>query len=122
MTTATGKQLSLLRNLLKTYGYYAYVIPTEDAHQSEYISARDARRQFISGFTGSAGTAIVTLDSAALWTDGRYYLQASQQLDSNWILQKAGMINVPTQEEWLVSVLPINSIVAIDPKLISVGI
>ena len=59
--------------------------------QSEYIADCDQRRAFISGFTGSAGTAVVTDSAAALWTDGRYYLQARQEMDDNWILMKQGM-------------------------------
>ncbi len=59
--------------------------------QSEYIADCDKRREFISGFTGSAGTAVVTADHALLWTDGRYFLQASQQLDGNWTLMKMGV-------------------------------
>lgn len=58
--------------------------------QSEYISNHDKRRDFLTGFTGSAGTAIVTNNEALLWTDGRYYLQASQEMDENWTLMKEG--------------------------------
>ncbi len=58
--------------------------------QSEYLADCDKRREFICGFTGSAGTAVVTADKALLWTDGRYFLQASQELDSNWTLMKIG--------------------------------
>lgn len=64
----------------------------------------DERRGFISGFTGSAGLAVVSLDTAALFTDGRYFLQASQQLDSNWTLMKSGLPDVPTWQEYLVKV------------------
>jgi Xaa-Pro aminopeptidase len=104
---------------MKTKGIHAYLIPTEDPHQSEYIANFHQRRSFISGFTGSAGTAIVTLDKAALWTDGRYYLQASQQLSSDWILQKHGLKETPSQEAWLLSVLQKGSKVGIDPELIT---
>lgn len=63
---------------------------SDDEHQSEYVSEHDMRREWISGFTGSAGTAVVTTEKAALWTDSRYYLQADQQLDSKyWILMKS---------------------------------
>lgn len=115
-------QLTALRDVLKERNFQAYIIPTEDAHYSEYAAACDARRAFISGFTGSAGTAVVTVtNGACLWTDGRYYLQASQQLDSNWTLQKMGLPETPTQEEWLAKVLPSASVVAIDPKLFTIG-
>jgi Xaa-Pro aminopeptidase len=66
--------------------------------------------------------AVVTSDAAALWTDGRYFLQASKQLDSNWTLMKTGLPDVPTKEEWLVKVLPPTSRVGIDPKLVTVGV
>ena len=78
------------------------MIPSEDAHASEYIAPCDARRAFISGFSGSAGTAVVTADKAALATDGRYFNQAEKQLDANWELLKQGLQDVPTWQEWLV--------------------
>ena len=61
----------------------------------------DKRTEYISGFSGSAGTAVVTLNKALLWTDGRYHLQASQQLDENWTLMKDGLPDVLKMEEWL---------------------
>ncbi|KAM4702754.1 xaa-Pro aminopeptidase 1 [Rhinophrynus dorsalis] len=93
----------------------AYIVPSGDAHQSEYIAPCDCRREFISGFNGSAGTAIVTDQSAAMWTDGRYFLQAAQQMDSNWTLMKMGLKDTPTQEDWLINVLPDASRVGVDP-------
>ncbi|XP_071985549.1 xaa-Pro aminopeptidase 1 isoform X1 [Engystomops pustulosus] len=96
----------------------AYIVPSGDAHQSEYIAPCDCRRAFISGFDGSAGTAIVTEQSAAMWTDGRYFLQAAQQMDSNWTLMKMGLKDTPTQEDWLISVLPEGSRVGVDPFII----
>ena len=61
--------------------------------QSEYLAPCDERRQFITGFTGSAGTAVVTATKAALWTDSRYYVQAEKELDKNWILMKDGIFS-----------------------------
>ncbi|KAG9285862.1 hypothetical protein G9A89_013287 [Geosiphon pyriformis] len=118
----TGK-LARLRELFtkEQYNLTAYIIPSEDAHQSEYIAACDGRRGFISGFTGSAGLAIVSKNSAALFTDGRYFLQASLQLDSNWTLMKQGLPCVPTWQEYLVQELPEGSRIGIDPTLISVS-
>jgi len=75
-------------------------VPSEDSHQSEYIAPSDARREFISGFSGSAGTAVITHDKAALATDGRYFNQASKQLDGNWTLLKQGLQDVPTWQDW----------------------
>lgn len=78
------------------------VVPSEDQHSSEYLAACDARRAFISGFTGSAGLAIVTATGKSqLFTDGRYFLQASKQLDDHWNLQKQGLKGVPTWQEYL---------------------
>ncbi|CAG8501195.1 11499_t:CDS:2, partial [Acaulospora colombiana] len=94
------------------------VIPSEDAHQSEYTAECDARRAFISGFTGSAGLAVVSEDCAALFTDGRYFLQASKQLDQNWTLMKQGLPDVPTWQEYLQN-LPKGSKIGIDPTLIT---
>ncbi|XP_027107686.1 aminopeptidase P2-like isoform X1 [Coffea arabica] len=97
----------------------AYIIPSQDAHQSEFIAECYMRRAYISGFTGSAGTAVVTKDKAALWTDGRYFLQAEQQLSSSWILMRAGNMGVPTTSEWLNSVLAPGCRIGIDPFLFS---
>ncbi|XP_042049816.1 aminopeptidase P2-like [Salvia splendens] len=97
----------------------AYIIPSQDAHQSEFIAECYTRRAYISGFTGSAGTAVVTKDKAALWTDGRYFLQAEQQLPSGWILMRAGNLGVPTTSEWLNGILAPGSRVGIDPFLFS---
>lgn len=96
----------------------AYIIPSGDAHQSEYIAPCDCRRAFVSGFDGSAGTAIITEEHAAMWTDGRYFLQAAKQMDNNWTLMKMGLKDTPTQEDWLVSVLPEGSRVGVDPLII----
>lgn len=73
------------------------------------------RRAYISGFTGSAGTAVVTKDKAALWTDGRYFLQAEKQLNSSWDLMRAGNMGVPTPSQWLNTVLAPGCRIGIDP-------
>lgn len=75
--------------------------------KSEYIAACDGRREFISGFSGSAGTAVISMNQAALWTDGRYFLQASQQLDTDWTLMKMGQTETPSQNDWLKKVIRI---------------
>ncbi|GAB1602992.1 xaa-Pro aminopeptidase 1-like [Argonauta hians] len=98
---------------------HAYIIPSEDAHQSEYVAAYDKRRAFISGFKGSVGTAVVTANKAALWTDGRYFLEAEDSLDCNWILQRMGNRDVPDIAEWLGNELPSNTRVGASPLLMS---
>ncbi|KAM3752684.1 hypothetical protein ACB098_03G038000 [Castanea mollissima] len=97
----------------------AYIVPSQDAHQSEFIAECYMRRAYISGFTGTAGTAVITKDKAALWTDGRYFLQAEKQLNSCWILMRAGNPGVPTTSEWLNDVLAPGGRVGIDPFLFS---
>lgn len=99
-TVDTTERLSKLRDLMKEHKLDVYVVPSEDSHQSEYIAPCDARRAHISGFSGSAGTAVITLEKAALATDGRYFNQASKQLDGNWLLLKQGQQDVPTWQEW----------------------
>ncbi|KAG0308876.1 hypothetical protein BGZ98_006374 [Dissophora globulifera] len=113
--TNTTARVQKLRELMRSHNVTAFVVPSEDAHQSEYVAECDERRGFISGFTGSAGLAVVSLESAALFTDGRYFLQASQQLDSNWTLMKSGLPEVPTWQEYLVKNLPAGSRIGIDP-------
>ena len=87
-------------------GISAYVVPHSDAHASEYLAPTDERIAFISGFDGSAGTAVVTLDEALLWTDGRYFNQATTQLGKDWKLMKDRVPGVPKVVEWLASKTP----------------
>ena len=115
----TSSRLNKLRALMQERSLAAYYVPSEDAHQSEYIASWDGRREFISGFTGSAGFAVITQTAAALWTDGRYYLQAEKQLDSNWTLMKAGMPGVPSKEEYLAKVLAPGDKLGVDATTIS---
>jgi len=98
-------------------GVAAYIIPSEDPHMSEYAPAHQERRRFISGFTGSAGTALVTTDQAHLWTDGRYWLQAEKELGADWTLQKADVAGVLELPAWLAKNLPSGSRVGVDPFL-----
>lgn len=124
MKKNTTKCLSDLRALMRQLpnnrgSINAYIIPTDDSHQSEYISPTDERRSFISGFTGSAGTAIVTQKEALLWTDGRYYQQAEQQLDENWKLMKDGLPSTLTMSNWLSKNLAAGDRVGVDGNLLS---
>jgi Xaa-Pro aminopeptidase len=96
MRTPTSGFLTRLRKFMvsEVPPLSAYIVPSCDSHNSEYLAACDERRAFISGFTGSAGTAVVTAKHALLWTDGRYFLQAAAQMDDNWTLMKEGQPNV----------------------------
>ncbi|XP_072376847.1 xaa-Pro aminopeptidase ApepP [Diabrotica undecimpunctata] len=121
---STTKLLQQLRSLMQNKKYVkepisAYIVPSSDAHNSEYLAECDEYRAFISGFTGSAGTAIITDKEALLWTDGRYYLQASEQLDSNWVLMKEGLPTTLTQGDWLSKNLIQGSRVGVDPQVYS---
>ncbi|XP_034546661.1 xaa-Pro aminopeptidase 2 [Notolabrus celidotus] len=118
-TTAvnTTLQLQELRERMRPLNISAYIIPGTDAHLSEYIAPRDARMAFMTGFTGSAGTAIVTPTKAALWTDSRYWVQAERQLDCNWELEKD--VSIMSIAEWLISEVPSGGEIGFDPFLFS---
>ncbi|KAI1129599.1 aminopeptidase-like protein [Nemania abortiva] len=117
----TAARLTELRKLMKERKLDVYIVPSEDSHSSEYIAPCDARRAFISGFTGSAGCAVITHDKAALATDGRYFNQASKQLDDNWVLLKQGIQDVPTWQEWSAEQAEGGKAVAVDPTLLTSG-
>lgn len=115
----TSSLVSQLREKMQGHNLQAYIVPSEDEHASEYPSDADLLRGYISGFSGSAGCALVTKDEALLFTDGRYFLQASQQLEPGvWTLMRMGEPGVPTWQEWL-SALPPSSRVGVDPKVLS---
>ncbi|KAL6764493.1 peptidase M24, structural domain-containing protein [Haematococcus lacustris] len=98
-------------------GVHAYIVPTEDPHMSEYSPDCFKRREWISKFTGTAGTVVVTTNQALLWTDGRYFLQASTELSKSWTLMKAGTPGCPDLEDWLAANLPEGGCVGVDPFL-----
>lgn len=101
----------------------AYIIPSFDAHQSEYVPEHWKARQWISGFTGSAGTVVVTMKEAGLWTDGRYFIQAEKQLEGSEVkLFKMAMPGVPTYIEWINDILPAKGIVGFNGKSMPVSI
>ncbi|KAJ7056201.1 Creatinase/aminopeptidase [Mycena amicta] len=118
-TVHTSERLASLRKFLGQEQVHAFVVPSEDQHSSEYLATCDERRAFISGFNGSAGCAIITQTEAFLFTDGRYFLQAEQQLDENWTLMKQGLPDVPTWQEFLSKKLEASSRIGIDATLIS---
>ncbi|PYI20744.1 hypothetical protein BO86DRAFT_417918 [Aspergillus japonicus CBS 114.51] len=118
-TVNTSERLAKLRQLMQEHKVDVYIVPSEDSHQSEYIAPCDGRREFISGFSGSAGTAIISLSKAALSTDGRYFNQAAKQLDSNWALLKRGVEGVPTWQEWTTEQAEGGKVVGVDPALIT---
>ncbi|MCH5204859.1 MAG: aminopeptidase P family protein [Oscillospiraceae bacterium] len=99
---------------------YAVIVPTSDYHSSEYVSSHFKLREYLSGFTGSAGTLVVTLDSAALWTDSRYFLQAERELSGSGIeLMKMGENSTPKIEKFLLEKMPENSVLGFDGRTLS---
>src|SRR3990167_3990003 len=111
-----------LRERMKEIGADYYYVPTTDPHQSEYAPTCWQRRAWISGFTGSAGDALVGNESAYLWTDPRYFLQAEQQLDSSlYQIMRMGQGEVPSLDRWLKEQQkPL--VVAVDPRVISINL
>ncbi|CAL4987708.1 unnamed protein product [Urochloa decumbens] len=120
MAAARDQLLDAIRALMAAHSppLHALVVPSEDAHQSEYVSEQDKRREFISGFTGSAGLALITMKEALLWTDGRYFLQATQQLSNCWKLMRMG--EDPPVEAWIADNLEDEAVIGINPWCISV--
>lgn len=97
-----NEKLESLRNIMSRHNIDVYIVPTCDFHGSEYIGDYFKTREFISGFTGSSGTAVISMEEALLWTDGRYFLQAQEQLkDSEFVLMKSGEPGVPAIKEYL---------------------
>jgi Xaa-Pro aminopeptidase len=113
------QKLSLLRQKMKENDVDALIVPSSDSHQSEYVAPYWQSREWISGFTGSAGTAVITLDHAGVWTDSRYYLQAEEELsDSEFVLHK--VINYsPDFVAFLLDQLQEGDTVACDGKVFS---
>ena len=120
MSKETFPHLEALRDLMRSKHIDAVIIPGTDPHQSEYPSEHWKFRDYVSGFTGSNGTAVVTLDDAGLWTDSRYFLQAAEQLEgSGFTLHKENIPGEPTVLEWLGEVLDEDAVVGVDGRLFS---
>lgn len=109
-----------LRELMRAEGLAAYLVPSADPHQSEYVPECWKRRAWLSGFDGSAGELLVTRDGAGLWTDGRYFLQAERELRGTGIrLFRAGERDVPTLETHLARILHRGEVLGVDPRVVS---
>lgn len=114
-----AERLSRLRALMQQKGAGAYYVPTADFHLSEYVNPYFKSRQYLTGFTGSAGTLVVTMDEAALWVDGRYFIQAEEQLSGAPVkLMKMGEEGVPSVLEYL-SKLPEGAVIGLDGRTVS---
>ncbi|MSS16746.1 aminopeptidase P family protein [Sodaliphilus pleomorphus] len=118
MSKDTYQHLEELRQYMRGKHVDAVIIPGTDPHQSEYTCDYWKYREYLTGFTGDNGTAVVTLDKAGLWTDSRYFLQAQEQLaDSGFVMYKERVPGEPTVHEWLASELGEDALVAIDGRM-----
>ena len=115
MSNNITNRVEILRDYLRQNGLSAFVFPSTDPHQGEYVPEHWMTRQWISGFDGSAGTAVVTLSDAALWTDSRYFIAAEEQLKGTpFQLMKDGLPETPSIEEWISKQLSKGDVVGVD--------
>lgn len=118
----TCEKLIKLREIMKKENIDYYVVPSGDFHQSEYVAEHFKSRAYITGFTGSAGTALIGKDNGILWTDGRYFIQAEQQLkDSGIELYKMRIPGWPTLPEWLMENMKSGETLGFDGRLFSIN-
>ena len=116
----TNEKLDALRSAMREAGIDVYLIPSQDAHQSEYVADYWRARAWASGFTGSAGTLVITQEKACLWADGRYHIQAEKQVAGSRIeLFKDGLAGVPTLNTWLAENVAAGSVVGFDGRTVS---
>ena len=121
MTTA--EKLTALRRAMARRGLAAYLVPTDDFHASEYVGDYFKAREYLSGFTGSAGTLLILPSRALLWTDGRYFLQAESQLAGSGIeLMRSGEPDVPTLERFLLAELEDGSLLGFDARTVNTAL
>lgn len=117
-----AEKIARLREKMAEKGMDVYVIPTADFHQSEYVGEHFKARAYMTGFTGSAGTAVITASEARLWTDGRYFIQAGKQLAGSPVeLMKMGEPGVPTLNEYLQTAVPEGGVLGFDGRVIAMG-
>ncbi len=114
------ERLVALRGEMEKRGIDVYVVPTADFHESEYVGAHFMARKYITGFTGSAGTAVITREEAGLWTDGRYFVQAEAQLSGSGVtLYRMGEEGVPKVDEFVEEKLPENGKLGFDGRVVN---
>lgn len=116
------ERLGKLREVMKQEGVQCLVIPTSDYHNSEYVSEYFMARKYFSGFTGSAGTLVVAEDQAALFTDGRYFIQAARELPcSDITLMKMGEPGVPAVKDYIKEILKKGQKLGFDGRVVTAG-
>lgn len=120
--TVVAERIAKLRALMAEKGIDAYVVPTADFHQSEYVGEHFKARKYITGFSGSYGTAVITQTDGGLWTDGRYFFQAENELKGSGIrLMKMFVGDTPSVTEYLADALPEGGTVGFDGRVLSMG-
>ena len=116
----TNIKIGQLRDRMKELGIDAYLVPTADFHESEYVGEFFKCSHFLTGFNGTAGTAVITMDKAGLWTDGRYFVQAEEQLSGSEIkLYRMGEPEFPTLDEFLEEELPVDGCLGFDGRVVN---
>ena len=111
-----------LREQMKEKGIDIYIVPTADFHQTEYVGEYFKARKFITGFSGSAGTAVITKTEARLWVDGRYFIQAAKQIEGTTVeMMKMNQPGVPTIDEYLEETLGEGETLGFDGRVVSMG-
>ena len=116
----TNIKIGQLRDRMKELGIDAYLVPTADFHESEYVGEFFKCRHFLTGFNGTAGTAVITMEKAGLWTDGRYFVQAEEQLSGSEIkLYRMGEPEFPTLDEFLEEELPVDGCLGFDGRVVN---
>ena len=116
------ERIAKLREQMKERGMDVYIVPTADFHQSEYVGEHFKARKFMTGFSGSAGTAVFTMTEARLWVDGRYFIQAAAQIEGTSIeMMKMGKPGVPTIDEYLKEAIPENGTIGFDGRVVAMG-
>ncbi len=115
-----NERIAALRGVMEEKGIDIYIVPTADFHQSEYVGGYFKSRKYITGFSGSAGTAMITKDEARLWTDGRYFIQAAKQLEGTIVeLMKMGEPEVPSLEDYVKQALPEGGTIGFDGRVVA---
>jgi len=121
-TDTTDARIAALRAAMATRGLTACLVPSADPHLSEYLPGRWQGRQWLSGFSGSVGTLVVTADFAGVWVDSRYWVQAETQLAGSCVnLMKIAAVGIPGHIDWLAANLPARSRVAVDGQVLALG-
>ena len=116
-----NERLAALRSQMNLHGLDAYIVPSSDPHQSEYVAERWQSRAWISGFTGSMGYVVVTPEHAGVWTDSRYFLQCETEIkNTHFVLHKQGVQGAPEHLDWLHENVPLSKKIGCDGSLFSV--